>query len=299
MDRRKLQVLMSIVDTGSFSKAAEGMEYTQSALSHMVKSMEEELGFELLVRGRGGARLTERGERLMPCVRALLAAYDRFDAEVARIHAHEDVTIRVGAYASMISNWLPPILQRFKREHPSVAVEVRDGSVQDVYRWLLEEHSVDLIFASKQAGVRAGWVTLKNDPLLAILPESYPIGPGEPFPITASNDRQFLMPNLGFHNDIVHTFNQHRVKPNLMPVSIDDAGVIAMVEHGMGVSILSELILEGRHNRVKTAPIEPACIRKLGIATRPGAEEPHVRDFIRCAVEVIGENNKKGQEEHA
>ena len=296
MDKRKLQVLVSIVDTGSFSKAAEEMEYTQSALSHMVKGMEEELGFELLVRGRGGAHLTSRGEQLMPCVRALLSAYDQFDAEVSKIHAHEDVTIRIGAYSSMISNWLPPMLQRFKQAHPAVNVEIRDGSVSDVYRWLTEEQSVDLIFASKQSGMHVSWITLKEDPLLAILPEDDPIQPGESFPLSEFNGRQFLMPYLGFYNDIVHTFNQHRVHPNLMSVSIDDAGVIAMVEHGMGVSILSELILEGRRNRVKAAPLAPACIRKLGIATRQtDAMDPNVRAFIDCALEVMKEKKEEAQ----
>ena len=76
MDKRKLQALLNIADAGSFSRAAEGMECTQSALSHMVKGMEEELGFPLLVRGHGGARLTRGGEQLMPYVRALLTAYD-------------------------------------------------------------------------------------------------------------------------------------------------------------------------------------------------------------------------------
>ncbi len=288
MDKRKLQALLNIADAGSFSRAAEGMECTQSALSHMVKGMEEELGFALLVRGHGGARLTRGGEQLMPYVRALLTAYDQFDAEISKIHAHEEITLRIGSYSSIIMHWIPSILQAFKRTHPTVNVEIRDGSVEEVYRWLIEEQSVDLIFASKQPNMRIHWIPLKNDPLLAILPRDYPIAPGEAFPISRFNGQQFLMPYFGFYNDINRIFAQHRVKPNIMSTSINDEAIVALVEHGFGISMLSELILEGKQNEVKAVRLSPACSRKLGMATRQGAApDQNVQDFIDCALEMM------------
>ena len=288
MDKRKLQALVNIADAGSFSRAAEGMECTQSALSHMVKGMEEELGFPLLVRGHGGARLTRGGEQLMPYVRALLTAYDQFDAEISKIHAHEEITLRIGSYSSMIMHWIPPILQAFKRTHPTVNVEIRDGSVEEVYRWLIEEQSVDLIFASRQPNMRIHWIPLKNDPLLAILPRDYPIAPGEAFPISRFSGQQFLMPYFGFYNDIHRIFTRHRVKPNIMSTSINDEAIVALVEHGFGISMLSELILEGKQNEVKAVRLSPACSRRLGMATRQGAAlDQNVQDFINCALEMM------------
>lgn len=292
MDRRKLQALVGIVDAGSFSRAAESMGCTQSALSHMVRGMEEELGFALLVRGHGGARLTQGGEQLMPYVRELLASYDRFSAEITKIHAHEEVTLRIGGYSSLIMHWIPPVLQAYKRTHPKVNVEIRDGSVEENYRWLLEEQSVDLIFASKQPNMRIHWVPLKNDPLVAILPEDYPIAPGEAFPISRFGGQQFLMPYFGFYNDINRIFAQHRVKPNILSASINDEAIIALVEHGFGISMLSELILEGKQNRIKAARLSPACSRRLGIATRPGHEsDPNVRDFIDYTLEMLSKTD--------
>lgn len=66
---QKLEALLMAVDLGSFTKAAEVMGYTQSGLTHMMNSLEREVGFTLLERGRGGVRLTKDGERVAPAIR--------------------------------------------------------------------------------------------------------------------------------------------------------------------------------------------------------------------------------------
>lgn len=63
MESKKLEALLMAVDLGSFTKAAEVLGYTQSGLTHMMNSLEKEVGFTLLERGRSGVRLTEEGER--------------------------------------------------------------------------------------------------------------------------------------------------------------------------------------------------------------------------------------------
>ena len=65
MESKKLEALLMAVDLGSFTKAAEVMGYTQSGLTHMMNSLEREVGFTLLERGRGGVRLTKDGERVL------------------------------------------------------------------------------------------------------------------------------------------------------------------------------------------------------------------------------------------
>ena len=72
MESKKLEALLMAVDLGSFTKAAEVLGYTQSGLTHMMNSLEKEVGFTLLERGRSGVRLTEEGERIAPAVREFL-----------------------------------------------------------------------------------------------------------------------------------------------------------------------------------------------------------------------------------
>ena len=84
MESKKLEALLMAVDLGSFTKAAEVMGYTQSGLTHMMNSLEREVGFTLLERGRGGVRLTKDGERVVPAIREFLQANARLDSAIGR-----------------------------------------------------------------------------------------------------------------------------------------------------------------------------------------------------------------------
>ena len=74
MDSKKLEILITAVDLGSFSKAAEVVGYTQSGLTHLVDSLEREIGLTLVQRDHSGISLTKEGEALMPVIREFLRA---------------------------------------------------------------------------------------------------------------------------------------------------------------------------------------------------------------------------------
>ena len=74
MDSRKLEILMTAVDLGSLSRAAEVVGYTQSGLTHLVDSLEREIGLTLVQRDHSGIALTEEGNALMPAIREFLRA---------------------------------------------------------------------------------------------------------------------------------------------------------------------------------------------------------------------------------
>ena len=63
MEAKKLEILMTAVDLGSFSKASEVVGYTQSGLTHLVNSLEREIGFPLIIRSHNGISLTEQGKK--------------------------------------------------------------------------------------------------------------------------------------------------------------------------------------------------------------------------------------------
>ena len=73
MDTKKLEALVASVELGSFTRAAEQLGYTQSGLTHMMNSLEKDIGFTVLVRGRSGVQLTPAGQRIFPLVQDCLA----------------------------------------------------------------------------------------------------------------------------------------------------------------------------------------------------------------------------------
>lgn len=118
-----LQTFVAVADAGGFTKAAEAVNRTQSAVSQQIKRLEEELGRELFVRQGRNIRLSAHGETLLPHARRILHAHD----EVYAALAQPDMTglVRLGAPDDYAMYFLPKILARFSEAFPFVQVEVR------------------------------------------------------------------------------------------------------------------------------------------------------------------------------
>ena len=175
MDSKKLEALAAAAEHGSFTRAAQQLGYTQSGLTHMMNSLEREIGFPVLVRDRRGVHLTPAGQRILPMVQQCLAANQALEREIAMINSHQEDTIRVGSYASIAMHWLPELIEQFRRRHEGVGVDVQMGSVKEVYRWV-REGRVDMAFTSRQENSTLDWTPLKPDPLLVILPRDFDTG---------------------------------------------------------------------------------------------------------------------------
>lgn len=285
MDTKKLEALATAVEMGSFTRASEVLGYTQSGLTHMMNSLEKDIGFALLVRDRTGIRLTAAGERVFPMIQDVLRSGEILEQEIRRINIRREETIRVAAYASIAMHWLPEIIQRFRDNHPDVTVDIQMGSVEEVYRWVRED-KVDMCFASRQEGINLEWTHLRDDPLLVILPPDYDLRGHDSLHIRCLQGMDFLMPSLGFHLDIMRALGD--VQPNIRETQVSDSVIISMVEHGLGVSVLSELVLKGRRDNVVAVPMDPPAVRELGIAVRSKKElRPMARRFITEAREIL------------
>ena len=285
MDTKKLEALAMAVRMGSFTRAAEALGYTQSGLTHMMNSLEKDIGFALLVRDRTGIRLTAAGERVFPMIQDVLRSGEILEQEIRRINIRREETIRVAAYASIAMHWLPEIIQRFRDNHPDVTVDIQMGSVEEVYRWVRED-KVDMCFASRQEGINLEWTHLRDDPLLVILPPDYDLRGCDSLHIRCLQGMDFLMPSLGFHLDIMRALGD--VQPNIRETQVSDSVIISMVEHGLGVSVLSELVLKGRRDNVVAVPMDPPAVRELGIAVRSKKElRPMARRFISETKEIL------------
>ena len=266
MNISKFKALLTAVDMGSFSAAAQKLGYTQSGLTHMMNTLEDELGFSILQRGYYGIKLTPGGERIIPKIRQLVACEDDLINEIDLVKSYGDSVIRIGAFSSMAGQWLPFIVEKFNAEFPNVTVNIQTGTVTELYGGL-EEGKFDICFGSKNPKYSFKWTSLANDRFFAVLPKGYPVSNGE-FPISGFNGTKFLMPGLGFDDDISAVFAENGVKPFVTPTYVDDPAIISMVEHSLGISMLSELILANRRDNVCFVPIVPEVSRTLAIAIK-------------------------------
>ena len=287
MDSKKLEILMTAVDLGSFSKASEVVGYTQSGLTHLVDSLEREIGLRLVRRDRSGVSLTREGEALMPSIREFLRENAKLENQIAAITEKKSETIRVAAYASIAMHWMPEILYRFRRVCPDIDVDLRMVDHELEPFELLEKWETDVIFAARQPGFACDWMPLWNDPMCAILPQDYPLTGGE-FPIEEFTDKEFLMPYGRFDLDARAVFEQNGVEPRIRPCYVDDETVIRMVGKGLGLSMMAEMMIRGQLDGVRVLPVHPAAGRELGMGLHPReALSEGIARLRSCVLEFI------------
>ena len=283
MNISKYQAFLCAAELGSFTKAADQLGYTQSGLTHMMNSLEAEIGFPLLRRGYFGVRLTPNGIRLLPKIRELVQLNEELKAMVDELRQNGCEILRIGSFSSMTLHWLPSIVQQYNRDFPNVRVELTSASVDELYEGLRSD-KFDLVFISKNEKMTAEWIPLWKDQLLAIFPKSFPLKHTDAIPLEDFHGQSFLMPGLGFNLELLRIFEQRHISPDIISTALDDSFILSMVEHELGVSILSELILMERTNDVIALPLDPPAFRYLGIAVLPSRKrELHVQNFINYA----------------
>ncbi len=285
----KYQTLMAVVDAGSLTRAAETLGCTQSAVSHSIDALEKELGFPLLRRSRAGVRLTLEGERLLPAVRGYLAAAESLRQTASSIRGLESGTVRIGAFTSVAVHWLPAVLKEFQRDYPRVDFRLLNGDYHDVEQWLTDG-SVDVGFVTLPSPVSCECIPLMEDRLLAILPlhsrfENYPR-----FPLVECETEPFISLLESSDHDARRALEAAGVRPNVRFYTKDDYAVIAMVEQGLGISIMPELLLKGRHDALQILPLIPEAKRTIGLAIAAGNRAgPATRRFADYIVRYVTE----------
>ena len=291
MDSKKLAAFLAVRRFGNLTRAAEALNYTQSGMTHMMNALEKELGITLLQRGRNGVSLTPEALQLLPKIEAFVASAEALEKELDNMNSRSSGGIRIGAYSSMAQHWLPEIVRRFLSEQPGIPADIRMFSVAELYG-MLKNGELDCAFVSYQTSEFNGgldWIPLRNDELVAILPADYPVRGGL-FSVGDFTDQDFLMPANGFDRDISPVFVHSAAQPRIRLTNLDDPAIISMVEHGLGLSILSELVMRGRQANVQALPLTPPGYRELGIAFPSGHGDKEPLDsFIRCARSTVME----------
>lgn len=289
MDSKKLEILMTAADLGSFTKASEVVGYTQSGLTHMMDSLEREIGFPLLQRNHSGIQLSEQGAQLMPAIREFLQANANLENQIRTIAEQKNEVIRIAAYASIAMHWMPELLYRFKRLCPQVNVDLRmvDHALEPFE--LLESGQTDLIFASKQHYSFCNWTPLYSERMYAILPRDYPLNGRESFPLEEFSNQEFLMPYGRFDIDVKAALEPLGVKLNERVSRVDDETLIRMVGRGLGVSMMTELMIRGRTDDVLCVPVTPPATRELGMGTHVRRKESESMQKLKdCILEYVG-----------
>lgn len=282
MDNPLLKYLAFVktVERGSFTKAAEDMNYAQSSVSKMIADLEKECGMTLLERSKSGVNLTSAGVHLLPFFRKALNGYDELAAEICRMHGLETGVVRIGTFSSAAINWLPNIFSKLQRDCPGIEYEMLLGDYLEVERWI-EEGRVDCGFLRLPTLPDFDVIPLERDEYKAVLPVGHPLAAKEKVSAADFNGLPFLLLEHGGKTEVSDLLERHGVRPDIRFTTWEDFAVMAMVEKGMGVSVLPELILKRVPYKIEIRPLQEPYYRSIGLVMKSREHlTPAVKKFI-------------------
>ena len=273
----KYLVLQKVLERGSFTKAAAELGYTQSSVSQLVASLENELGIKMLIRSRNGIRLTAEGQRIWPSIERMLNDYEMLEQKVVEVKGLKDGKIRIGAISSITSHWLPQLIRNFKQRYPDVEFVMYQGDYDSIPRWI-KEGVVDIGFTTSRQSNGLTVVPLKKGEMQAIIPENHPLAkqPGKPLPLSALADQPLILLEEGTYSEPLAAFDRAGVKPKVEYRIHDDYTIMNMVEKGLGISILANLVLLRMPFHFVRRPLKPRIMREIGVAFKSRQELPLV-----------------------
>ena len=289
MSLKKYEAFVRTVDLGSLTKAAQSLGSTQSRISHILSDLEEEYGFCLMRRSRGGIELTEAGRLVLPKMRVILSREQELSECIQEIRGANAGTVRLGVFTSVAVHWLPGMIRRFQTEHPGARLEMRSGDYHDVDQWL-REGSVDIGFVTLPGPADMEIIPLAEDPLVAILPKDHRLAKLDRIPIQELAGDPFISLLQSSDHDIHRALDNAGIHPDIRFTTKDDYAILAMVEQGLGISIVPSLLIRGRAQNLAVRPLIPQASRTIALAIPRGEALPVVNAFARTAIDWLKEN---------
>ncbi|MBR2499061.1 MAG: LysR family transcriptional regulator [Clostridia bacterium] len=274
MDISKISAFLLAVEKKSFSKAAEELSYTPSALSHIADSIELELGIKLLNRTFNGVELNENGKQLIDKLYAVVET-EKALISSANSLKESNVNLRIGAYSSIAQRLLPDIIKKFKQENQKVKVSIKIGN--QLRAWLKEDIS-DVIFTDAKPD-NAKWHELLCDPYIALAPKNV-----LPNKKVVNKDELYDYACI-VHNETVvfdNYFERNKFKEIIEFDSIDESSVISMVEKNLGIAVLPSLLVKHKSSGVHILKLKPEISRTIGFAYKTEAlQNDYTAKFIK------------------
>lgn len=294
MNRSKYHIFCRVVDLGSFTKAADELGYTQSAVSQIVRSLESDLGTVLLERRRDGIRLTSDGMQYLPFLRSLSGAELALQEKQKEMDGLENSTILIDTFTSVSRNILPPLMSAFREMYPGIHFVLRQGDYASI-RDDLRASRVDLGFISPGSDDPEAFADLQmqklyDDEMVAVLPPDHPLASSETVSLKDLSRETFILLDEGIeYNTALEGFRRAGLVPNLGYEVYDDYTIMAMIRQSLGVSLLFRRVVRGFSEGVVIRDLDKPLTRPVYLAWRNRDTLPiSAKRFADYILEQIG-----------
>ena len=261
----KYNAMLKVIEHNSITKAAEEIGYTQSGISYMVKTLENEFGFPLLIRSKEGVIPTENALRLKPVLQKMVDTQEELESLIQDLKHAALGTIRIGSYNSMLLTWLPQILKKFYQKFPDVDVKLVEGMDPELVE-MLKNGTIDIAFTANTAPEGFKFMKLASDPFQLIVPKGHDLASKEKVTLDDVARYKLVLPNENYFNWITNYLDTHNATgPQFSYQLKDSTAIISMVANDLAITILPKRSLSAVPDNVVVKDFSENYSRVLGI----------------------------------
>lgn len=265
----QLEIFALVAELRGFTAAALQLSISQSAVSHALKSLERELGVDLIKRHQAAIEVTEVGQQLLGRAREILGLAEAMRQEVADARGLKRGSLRIGSFGPTSSlKLLPAILDEYRRRYPDIEIHVDEDADDEVIQWI-QDRRVDVGFVVLPEE-RFDTLSLVEDQLVALVPASHALAAKPAVTLAELCKGPFIMSEGGCAALIEPLFTAAGLTPQVRYRISQMITIFGMVERGDGVAIVAELALpdgvEQSHPGLVKLPLRPRVKRRVGLA---------------------------------
>ncbi|GAA4936087.1 LysR family transcriptional regulator [Streptomyces coeruleoprunus] len=260
----QVRVLLAVAEHGGFTAAAERIGMSQPHVSRAIAALEADLGAALLVRRRDGVALTEAGERAVARAREAVRHFDLIRPDVAAAVGQVTGSLRLASLPSATGTLIAPRLRTFTDRYPQVRVRLLEGFGPEIRGWLRNGAAEMGLVTLPAPGLHT--VPLSADEMVALVPRDHALATADTVTVRALTREPFILSTGGCRPVILDAARRAGAALDVAYEAGELSAIIAMVDSGLGVSIVPTLGLPADLGGAVTRPLDPPISRSLALA---------------------------------
>lgn len=246
MNKRQAELVLTILEAGSISSAAEKLYVTQPALSQSLKTLEKELKTMIFQRGTNPIRLTYAGEKVAETARKLLLLERNLEREIEDINGERAGLFRFGLYAGTTSRLLTTLVPLYVRVYPHVKLNIMEMGSATIEQMLLDNSLDAGILRAMPVNKELEYRLINEDRIVLVAPRNSSFAKAHPDDEAISfhelQDYPFIAKRKGNYTRLIldHFFELYQIKLKVL-FEIDDFSAAARIAHSCGCLMIAPL----------------------------------------------------------
>jgi len=276
----RYEVFQKVVELGNFTRAAEQLNMTQSAVSHAIASLEKEFGHSLLHRNKQAEiRRTEFANRIFPHIQNVLKSEAAIKQEVSMQNKRLEGTLKIGAFTSAAAQILPSMLLQLKKSYSGVKVLLFEGTYGEVMEWI-DNGTVDIGFVlESNVNKQMKSILVSKDEIVLGLPKNHLLVNQKIIDIQQIDGMDFIMPKGPYQPLVIKNLSDYQVCPNIILEVLNCETIVNMVSQNIGITMGPELFFKS-HKNIEMKKLKQKQYRHIHLACKE--KSPIIDAFFTC-----------------